>query len=433
MIISLLVLIAQGQPGSITLTFTGRVNTTYAQLDSIKVINRMLGCDTMLYWNDTVLSIYFVSLAELPHKADQFNVYQQVPDPITGQTTISIQVPERDKVILSCTDMMGRIFLHTEKVLDAGVHVFHFLPGEHKYTLITAKWRGKQKSIKIPGAVASTNTLVSLEYQGSGVASPPLKSLASTHGFVFNPGDELIYTGYAYGAQSGIRDIPATSKSYTFQFSTNGPCTGLPTVQYEGKVYNTLQVYSQCWLRENLNVGTMISGSEEQTNNGIIEKHCLQDSEDSCTKYGGYYQWDEMMNYTHQPGAKGICPTGWHVPDDEDWKILEGAVDSQFHIGSPEWDGISYRGFDAGNNLKSTTGWYANGNGSDAFGFNGFPCGYTFPSSPYFWKTGREAYWWTSTEINEYAWNRLISYDHDKIHRLNFYKFYGFNIRCLKN
>jgi uncharacterized protein (TIGR02145 family) len=233
--------------------------------------------------------------------------------------------------------------------------------------------------------------------------------------------------------QSGIRDKPMSSKAYIFQFASNIPCPGMPTFQYGGQVYNTLQVSSQCWMKENLNIGSMINSTEDPSNNGLIEKYCLWDSEDSCMKYGGFYVWDEMIGY-FQPGiAQGICPPGWHIPDDEDWKILEGAVDSQYGIGDAEWDHISYRGLDAGANLKSTMYWYSNGNGTDLFGFNGYPVGYFFPSYPYFWKTNKECNWWSATGINEYAWNRLISYDRNSIHRLNFSKSYGFNVRCIKN
>ena len=88
----------------------------------------------------------------------------------------------------------------------------------------------------------------------------------------------------------------------------------------------------------------MIHGTMEQSNNGIIEKYCYNNEPDSCTKYGGLYQWNEMMQYTTQQGAQGICPPGWHLPTDEEWKVLEGAVDSQYGIGDPEWDncGISW-------------------------------------------------------------------------------------------
>jgi hypothetical protein len=48
------------------------------------------------------------------------------------------------------------------------------------------------------------------------------------------------------------------------------PCPGLPTVTYSGKIYNTVQIGSQCWLKENLNVGNMIDSLQDQTNNDTI-------------------------------------------------------------------------------------------------------------------------------------------------------------------
>jgi len=54
--------------------------------------------------------------------------------------------------------------------------------------------------------------------------------------------------------ESGILDTPDYDTGYTFQFATNIPCPGTPTVTYEGQVNNTIQIFSQCWFKENLNV-----------------------------------------------------------------------------------------------------------------------------------------------------------------------------------
>jgi len=105
-------------------------------------------------------------------------------------------------------------------------------------------------------------------------------------------------------------------------FTTTGlinTCPGIPTVTYEGKIYNTVQIGTQCWFRENLNVGTRINGSQNQTNNGIKEKYCYNDLESNCDVYGGLYQWDEAMQYMTIQGATGICPPGWHLPQEGEW------------------------------------------------------------------------------------------------------------------
>jgi len=71
--------------------------------------------------------------------------------------------------------------------------------------------------------------------------------------------------------ESGILDSPEEDTTYIFQFATNMPCPGTHSVEYEGQVYNTIQIFSQCWLKENLNVGTMISGTIEQWNTETLE------------------------------------------------------------------------------------------------------------------------------------------------------------------
>jgi uncharacterized protein (TIGR02145 family) len=244
----------------------------------------------------------------------------------------------------------------------------------------------------------------------------------------------LLHIGFANGLESGMLDTPEENTSYTFQFATNIPCPGTPTVDYEGQVYNTIQIFSQCWLKENLNVGTMIPGTVYMTDNGILEKYCYNNEPDCCTKYGGLYQWDEMMQYTTQQGAQGICPPGWHLPTDEEWKVLEGVVDSQYGIGHNTWDLSYWRGFDAGTNMKSTSGWYGNGNGTDLFGFSGLSGGYRNFSSAYFDGIVSNGGWWVSTEYDYgSAWSRGVDFLDPIVRRVLDDKEHGFSVRCLRD
>ena len=108
----------------------------------------------------------------------------------------------------------------------------------------------------------------------------------------------------------------------------NGGFTcGTSTVDYEGQTYSTVQIDTQCWFAENLNVGTMlVSGSTNPTDNGTIEKWCYNNSTTNCTNEGGLYNWDEMMDYTTTEEAQGICPSGWHIPTHTEMTDMERVV-----------------------------------------------------------------------------------------------------------
>ena len=211
------------------------------------------------------------------------------------------------------------------------------------------------------------------------------------------------------------------------------PCPGTETVTYGGQVYNTVLIGNQCWFKENLNIGTMIPGDDDMLNNSTIEKYCYDDAQANCDTYGGLYQWNEMMQYTTQQGIQGICPLNWHIPTDEEWKELEGEVDSQYGYPNPEWDDTGWRGLDAGLILKSTSGWNSNGNGTDLYGFGALPGGYR-DSNGSFYVLGNFGYWWSSSEgSGTSAWYRGLYYDFDGSYRYNYYKSLGFSVRCLKD
>jgi uncharacterized protein (TIGR02145 family) len=201
----------------------------------------------------------------------------------------------------------------------------------------------------------------------------------------------------------------------------------------DAQSYETVQIGEQCWMAENLNVGARIDGIEEQLDNSIIEKYCYNDIEDSCDTYGGLYQWDEMMKYSTIEGAEGICPNGWHVPTDEEWKQLEGTVDSQYGIGDPQWDESGDRGYDAGLNLKSNISWANGGNGIDLLYFTAMASGYRHPNGTYS-AFANYSFFRSSTDDNstgEYG-RRLYNYS-DGINREYYDKNSGFSVRCLKD
>ncbi|MEI6378693.1 MAG: FISUMP domain-containing protein [Candidatus Falkowbacteria bacterium] len=96
-------------------------------------------------------------------------------------------------------------------------------------------------------------------------------------------------------------------------------------INYYGDVYPTVQIGSQCWFAKSLNIGTRINATTTaQSNNGVIEKYCYNDSALNCDvdSYGGLYQVNEALNYSaadSNGNFRGICPKGWHVPKGSDF------------------------------------------------------------------------------------------------------------------
>ncbi|MCK4664497.1 MAG: hypothetical protein KAT68_16630 [Bacteroidales bacterium] len=200
------------------------------------------------------------------------------------------------------------------------------------------------------------------------------------------------------------------------------PCPGIPIVIYGGQVYNTVLIGSQCWLKENLNIGTRINSSQDQTDNGIIEKYCYDDNESKCDEYGGLYQWDEMMQYTTQQGIQGICPNGWHIPTDDEWTTLTD------YLGGSNVAGGKMKEID-------TVHWNSPNTGAtNESGFTGLPGGSRYYTSGSFHHLGGSGTFWSSSEyIFSSAWSRSLGYGSDGVYRDHDGKGHGISVRCIKD
>ena len=204
-------------------------------------------------------------------------------------------------------------------------------------------------------------------------------------------------------------------------------CGNNVTDPRDGQIYPTVQIGNQCWMSKNMNIGTMVPGTAWQSDDGIIEKYCFDDSPANCATFGGFYQWYEMMAYSTTPGAQGICPPGWHVPTDPEWCILENAADSDtIFCNTTGW-----RGTDAGGNLKQSgyaTWNMPNQGATNATGFTALGAGYRNTDGSFFAQnTG--TYFWSST----YNWYRYLSTWQTGIDRNWSDWYFGYNVRCVKN
>jgi uncharacterized protein (TIGR02145 family) len=202
----------------------------------------------------------------------------------------------------------------------------------------------------------------------------------------------------------------------SISYSQN-PCPGVATVDYGGKTYHTVQIGSQCWLKENLDIGTMINGIDSTRNNDTIEKFCYNNDPANCATYGGLYQWNEAMQYVTTDKTKGICPTGWHIPDTSEYTTLAYTVNLDC------------------NALKAVGQGTGNGAGTNTSGFSALLAGQRYYYTRVFQFLGTFGLYWTSTEDNvkyNYALfltntSGFIAFTGDA--RMD----WGYSVRCIKD
>jgi uncharacterized protein (TIGR02145 family) len=189
---------------------------------------------------------------------------------------------------------------------------------------------------------------------------------------------------------------------------------------YSGQAYNTVLIGAQCWLKENLNVGVMILGSQNQTDNSQIEKYCLYNDTINCYIYGGLYQWDELMQYSSGQGSQGICPSGWYIPTYSDWETLI------YNLGGQTV---------AGGKLKETgtIHWAPPNTGAtNESGFTAFPGGIRLDWG--FSSMSTAGYFSTSTQYNSsMAYVQVLNHNKASINTGYNYKIYGHSGRCIKD
>lgn len=133
--------------------------------------------------------------------------------------------------------------------------------------------------------------------------------------------------------------------------------------------------------------------------------------------YGALYNW-----YAVSSGK--LCPAGWRVPSDADWKVLTDFL-----------GGTNI----AGGKLKSTgvTHWNSpNSGATNRSGFSALPGGYRYGQYWYpasFYEKGINGYFWSATEYTEtHSWSRTIHTGNPKVYRSFFTKYKGFSVRCIK-
>ena len=254
---------------------------------------------------------------------------------------------------------------------------------------------------------------------------------------------------YAYSVRcvkdDSNNNVEAVYADSVFDWSVSKEAYLNPNIQYDsvvdsrdGQVYKTVKIGEQVWMAENLNYADSV-----KTPSLKGQSWCYDNDIAKCSVAGRLYTWVaaidsvalatdslnprdcglEKFCHLGDDTLQGICPDGWHLPNEEEWKILIDATGDSAT---------------AGKALKSARGWNAfkgaNGNGSDKYGFSALPTGRWSSYGKEFIEAGDYAYFWTSYQADgSSAYVAALYYNNDLALTGNYNKMSGLAIRCVKD
>jgi uncharacterized protein (TIGR02145 family) len=229
--------------------------------------------------------------------------------------------------------------------------------------------------------------------------------------------------GSAYHIRSYVKCGDEVIYGIDKQFAT----IGRQISDADGNVYNTVIIGTQIWITENLkttkyNDSTRIPNIIDNTAWAALSTpaYCWYDNNVSNqTIYGALYSWyvvDAASN-----GGKNVCPSGWHVPSDDEWTTL-----------------TTFLGDNAGGKMKETgtIHWSSPNTGAtNSSLFTALPSGYRY-SDGKFYSMGNSCEMWSRTPYDaNSAYRYTLGYDYSYVDRSRIYglKRYGFSVRCIKD
>ncbi|MDA8772136.1 hypothetical protein N9M80_03575, partial [Flavobacteriales bacterium] len=223
-------------------------------------------------------------------------------------------------------------------------------------------------------------------------------------------------------------DCTPAEEPETTEFTCGDP------VSYHGYDYTTVQIGEQCWFAENLRTEYYANGDAipanltdsewSSTTSGAVSVYgedagCVDYSPDgdACDPAWSLNEYGRLYNWYAVDDTRGLCPSMWHAPTDEEWVVM-----SDFLGGSSV----------AGYQMKTNYGWHNGGSGSNSIGYAGLASGFRRIIGS-FDNAGISGNWWSSSLSVSSAWYRDLDSVDSNLDRGTHSQNFGFSIRCLKD
>ena len=208
----------------------------------------------------------------------------------------------------------------------------------------------------------------------------------------------------------------------SFSLFGQSPCNNQTSVTYQGYEYDIVEIGEQCWFAENCRYLPEVSpSSASSSTNPYYYVYEYQGTDvsaaiaiDNYETYGVLYNWSAVM-------TDSICPSGWHIPSDEEFTQLTD------FLGGEDVAGGKMKEAGSDHFLPPNTG------ATNSSGWTGLPGGYQYSGDFYF--SSEVGMWWSASESGFNSWGRALDYNYDEVISdiVGDYQLAGLSARCIQN
>ena len=353
-----------------------------------------------------------------------FSLSQNYPNPFNPSTVIAYELPKPSTIRIDIYNVLGKKIrtlldgfqtnLTGRIIWDAIDDFGHGMPaGIYIYSLKAGGIRLNKKMLLSDGLQGQTS--VTKPHATAAEVSRLSKPMSDQYTLRITGADILTYE------QQNL--IIAESTELDVKVIRAGTVTDI-----DGNIYRTVKIGHQWWMAENLKVTHYRNGDEilnvtdgTEWDNQTKGAYCAYDNDENQADISGY-----LYNGYAVGDSRKIAPAGWHVPTDEEWKVLEMYLGmSQF-----EADQWGTRGTDEGDKLKEAgpSHWGQRSGGTNESGFSALPGGMMGVSNGPFGLLGYMAFFWSTNGIC-----RVLEDWVPGIDRSGYIQRFGFSVRLVRD
>ena len=345
------------------------------------------------------------------------------PNPMTDNSTFEIIPPIEGNAVISVCDMTGKTIAQIQSYLENSPQEFRLSGLKKGFYLINFSGNNYKFSGKLLCNGESNETAKieklrnSVQAVDEKAGKTGSKGTLATVDMAYTTGDRLKFTSNSGNYSTIVTDTPTQDKTIAFNFIA---CTDGDNINYP-----VAEIGSQVWMAENLKttkyqngdlIGTTTPSTLDISNETTPKYHwAFNANESNAVTMGRLYTFYAITD------NRGVCPSGWHIPSDEEWTTL-----TTYLGGEPI----------AGGKLKETgtIHWASlNTGATNETGFTSLPGGLR-SFDGYFLSFLNLGRWWSATEASsDIAYGRTMNYNNANVYRNMLGEKDGNSVRCIKN